>query len=165
MATAFAEANVTGLKSRSFTVAPQPLTAIENVAYEALKQIANEGRRATQPELCAATGVGYQTGALPAILKRLEEKGHITRQVFQRGMTVCIVETGQCTAAPECTVPHWRSITDRPPTPAIHQVRQHDMSIARWIETEARTKGRNMADFLVELVLRGAQDYRADQEI
>jgi hypothetical protein len=123
------------------------------------------GEPVTRADICVAVGSSnHEGGTGPGILNRLESKGYIERKVFQRGVQVCIVATGQCTAPPPCTVPHWRTITERPPSPAIHQVAERDMTLARWIETEARATGRNMADFLVELVRRGAQDYRADKE-
>lgn len=143
-----------------------PLTAIESIALESLKQIASEGRRATQPELCAATGVAYQSGAITGILNRLERKGHITRQIFQRGMIVCIAETGQCTAPPSDTSPHWR-LRDRssdPPAPAIQQTRQRDVSLFTMIEQAARTEGKPITEFLVDLVYIGWHGYAAERE-
>jgi hypothetical protein len=141
-----------------------PLTVIERIALECLKQIAAEGRQATQPELCAATGVGYQTGALPAILKRLEDKGHIKRQVFQRGMIVCIPALNVCTAPPKDTSPHWRLRTERVPTPAIQAVREHAKPVAAMIEAEARLRGVPLASFLADLVYIGWHGYQTEKE-
>jgi hypothetical protein len=163
MATAFCEADMTGLKSRSFTVSNPPLTAVERVALDHCSSKARNSEPVTQMSLADAIGSQNTTGGTSAgVLARLESKGYITRQVYQRGVQVCIVATGECTAPPSCLTPHWRSITDRVPVPAIHQVRQRDMNTALWIETEARAKGRDMADFLMELVRRGVQDYRAE---
>ena len=140
------------------------LSQVESIALECLKQIASEGRQATQPELCAATGVGYQQGTLPAILRRLEDKGYITRTFYQRGMQVHITSTGQSTAAPRCTAPHWRNRTDRVQSPAIHTVRQRDHSTASLIEMEARRSGKHMSDFLADLVYIGWHAYQAEKE-
>jgi hypothetical protein len=167
MATAFREGELMAreLKSRSFTISNPPLSTVEQVALEHCAQQARKGAAVTQLTLMQAVGSQNTTGGTSAgILGRLESKGYIERKVYQRGVQVCIVATGECTAAPACTVPHWRTITDRAPLPAIHQLRQHDIPLARWIETEARTNGVPIADFLEQLVRRGAQDYRAEQE-
>jgi hypothetical protein len=141
-----------------------PLTVIERIALECLKQIASEGRRATQAELCAATGVNYQTGALPAILRRLEDKGHIKREIYQRGMTICIPSLGVCTAPPQDQSPHWRQRTDRVPSPTIQPVRERAKPVAAMIETEARLLGKSLTDFLADLVYIGWHEYQAEKE-
>jgi hypothetical protein len=144
-----------GLKSKSFTVFKPPLTQIESIALESLKQIAMEGRRATQAELCAATGVTYQQGTLPAILGRLETKGYITRKRFQRGFQVWISGTDLATKEPENTAPHWRDRTEGCPAPAIHQIRQRAMPLAQMIETKARALGKPLHEFLIDCVYVG----------
>jgi hypothetical protein len=144
--------------------ANEALTVIERIALESLKQIATEGRRATQAELCAATGVNYQTGALPAILRRLEDKGYIKREVFQRGMTICIPSLGICTAPPIDRSPHWRQRTASVPTPAIQPIRERAKPIASMIETESRLLGKSMTDFLADLVYIGWHEYQAEKD-
>lgn len=142
----------------------EPLTVIERIALESLKQIAHEGRQATQPELCAATGVGYQTGALPAILKRLEDKGYITRKVYQRGMTVCIPSLNICTLPPKDTSPHWRARTDRVPAPAIQALEQRAKPLASMIEAKARSLGKPLHEFLMDCVYVGFHEIQRDAE-
>lgn len=145
--------------------ANMPLSVVERIALAHCVDQARAGRAVTQESIMLAIGSQNTTGGTSAgVLKRLEEKGYITRTAYQRGVQVCIVSTGQCTAPPPCRVPHWRTIKDRVPVPAIHQIRQRDMPLAQWIETEARRIGRDHLDFLQELVRRGTQDYRADQE-
>ncbi len=141
-----------------------PLTVNEKIAFECLKQIAAEGRCATQAELCAAVGVGYQQGTMPAMLQRMERKGYITRTVFQRGMIVCLTDLGICTAPPKDQSPHWR---DRPkadpvPTPAIHLVR--NLPIAAQLEQDARAEGKTLAEHLMNLIYIGHHGYRAERE-
>lgn len=151
------------VQGKNFTLSNPPLTAVESIALECLKQIASEGRTATQPELCAATGAGYQTGTVPAILNRLEKKGYITRQVFQRGMIVHIVATGQTTRAPNDQTPHWRLRTDRVPAPAIQHFRERAKPVAAMIEAEARLLGKSLTDFLSDLVYIGWHEYQAEK--
>ena len=146
-------------------LANPPLSSVERAALEHCEKAAACGDPVTQMSVMQAIGSQNTTGGTSAgVLGRLEAKGYIERHVYQRGVKVCIVATGQCTAEPECTVPHWRTLKDRAPVPAIHQIRQRDMSLAQWVETEARRTNRDCLDFLQELVRRGAQDYRADQE-
>lgn len=140
------------------------LTAIESIALECLKQIAREGRQATQPELCAATGAMYQSGTVPAILKRLEQKGYITRKVYQRGFAVSISGTNLSTAEPPNTAPHWRDRTDQVQSPAIHMVRQKMPQASVLIEQEARKLGKPMSDFLADLVYIGWHEYQREGE-
>lgn len=145
--------------------ANQGLTTIESIALECIKQIVREGRRATNAELCAAIGSeNYDGGTGPGVLARLEAKGFITRHRFQRGMQVCIAATGQCTAPPRDTSPHWRLRTEQVPTPAIQTVRERNKPIASMIEAEARTSGKQMTDFLADLVYIGWFAYLAEKE-
>jgi hypothetical protein len=140
-----------------------PLTTIERIAMECLRQIASEGRQATLIELCAATGLNYQTGGVPAILKRLEDKGYIKRTVFQKGMIVCIPSLNICTAPPQDKSPHWRQRTERVPTPTIQAVRERNKPIASMIEAEARQLGKAPAEFLADLVYIGWSEYQAEK--
>jgi hypothetical protein len=154
------------VKNRSFELSNPPLTSVEKVAYEHCRDKARNGEAVTHLSVMDAIGSQNTTGGTSAgVLQRLEAKGYIERRTYQRGVQVCIVATGECTAQPPCLTPHWRMITDRPPVPAIHQVRQRDMTLAQWIEAEARRTNRDHLDFLQELVRRGAQDYRADLEM
>jgi hypothetical protein len=100
---------------------------------------------------------------VPGIMRRLEVKGFIKRNIFQRGRQVCIVETGECTAAPPCTAPHWRQRTETTPTPAIQQIRER-VPMAAEIEMEARRLGKHVTEFLADLVYIGWHEYRAEQE-
>jgi len=156
---------MTAVRGRRLTLSNPPLTFIEQAALEHCASKASTGESVTQVSLTAAIGSQNTAGSTAAgVLNRLESKGYIERRAFQRGVQVCIVATGQCTAPPPCTVPHWRTITDRAPLPAIQEVRKRDMSLAQWIESTARGLGRDYLDFATELLRRGAQDFRAEQE-
>jgi hypothetical protein len=94
-------------------------------------------------------------GTAPGVLNRLEQKGYITRTFYQRGLQVCDVETGLCTAPPNSRATHWRHRTDRIPTMPAHTLRERSMSAAQVIESEARRLGKSLMDFQMELILNG----------
>ena len=115
-------------------------------------------------EIAAELGSqNYDGGTVPGIMRRLEAKGYITREIYQRGRQVCIVSTGQCTAPPKDTSPHWRLRTDRVPSPAIQAVRQKRQDVCALIEQEARRLGKPMSDFLADLVYIGWHSYDAER--
>jgi hypothetical protein len=101
---------------------------------------------------------------IPGIMRRLEAKGFITRRIFQRGRQVCITATGQCSAPPACTAPHWRLRAETPPTPPVQQVRQKWPSLSAAIEQEARQLRKPMTDFLADLVYIGWHEFQAEAE-
>lgn len=151
--------------SRSFTLSQPDLTAVEKTALACLKRIASDGREATQDEVrerVSGTGAGMAT----AIINRLVSKGyveHVLGHPLQKGMWLRIVSTNQVTAQPKCTVPHWRTIKDRAPAPAIHTVRARDVSLAQWIEATSRSLSVDYLDFMMDLIRRGAQDFKAEE--
>jgi hypothetical protein len=153
------------VRSRGFTLSECPLTAIESIALECLKQIASEGRQATQPEICAAIGVtNIQSGTVPAVLSRLEQKGYITREYYQRGMMICIRATGQCTIPPANRAPHWRNRVEAVPTPAIQAIRERSQSVAKWMEEKARREGKSLHEFAMDCAYAGAHAIMAEEE-
>jgi hypothetical protein len=146
-------------------IANAPLSTIESIALECIRQIASEGRRATKAEICAAIGSdNYEGGTVSGVIGRLESKGYIQRETYQRGMKLCIVATGQCTAPPRDTSPHWRLRTESVPTPAIQAVRERNKPVSAMIEAEARQLGKHQADFLADLVYIGWHEYQAEKE-
>jgi hypothetical protein len=152
------------LRSRGFTLSNPPLSPIEQAVLGVCEKAAAEGR-----ELDSIEDMRMELGALsystvPGVMKRLEEKGYITRQIFQRGRLVCITSTGQCTAPPRDQTPHWRVRTDRVQTPAIQSVRERSKPIAAMIEAEARLLGKSLSDFLGDLVYIGWSEYQAEKE-
>lgn len=165
MATVLAEAAMNEVRGRSITLSNPPLSVVESIAFETLKQIASEGRRATKAELCAAIGSdNYEGGTAPGVVNRLEQKGYVSTQRFQRGFQVCIVATGQCTALPNDTTPHWRLRIAQVPTPAIQSFREKAKPISVMIEAEARLLGKSLTDFLSDLVYIGWHEYQAEKE-
>lgn len=147
------------LLSKSFTIAPVPLTATESIALECLKQIANEGREATQAEITSCIGSGNEAGSTATgVVNRLVAKGyveHVTGNPLQRAIWVRIVSTGQATAEPKCTVVHWRYRTELAPAPAIHQIRERNRSLAQMIEAKSRELQKPIHEFLMDCVYAG----------
>jgi hypothetical protein len=140
------------------------LTQIERDVLAICRRAAVEQRELEPTEvIMARLGLsGY--GTVPGVLKRLEAKGLISRSIYQRGRQVCIVETGQCTAPPSNTAPHWRLREENVPTPAIQQVRQKMPQASVLIEQEARRLGKHMSDFLADLVYIGWHEYDQRRE-
>lgn len=153
------------VRGRSFTLSNPPLSVTERIALACVEQIASEGRRVSQDEINAAIGSQNTTGSTAAgILGRLEAKGYIERHIYQRGVQVCIVSTGQCTAPPANTAPHWRLRTEQVPAPAIQAIRERAKPIAAMIEAEARMLGKPMSEFLADLVYIGWHTLEAEKE-
>lgn len=157
------EEPIAGILSKSFTLYKAPLTPIEQRVLERYVLAAAAGQPAPSIEEIAKHIGASGVATVPGITKRLEEKGYITRQIYQRGRTVCIVETGQCTLPPKDQTPHWRHRTDRVPTPAIQSVRERVKPVAAMIEAEARLLGKSVSDFLADLVYIGWHEYQAEK--
>jgi hypothetical protein len=136
------------------------LTGVEMVALDFLTDAANAGRQVTQQQLAIAVGSqSPNSGTAPGILKRLENKGRIRRKYFQRGVQVCIVATGQCTAEPACKAPHWREIANKSetitPVMAIHQVEAEVPNIAAYIHMMMREENMSYQSASIALLSRG----------
>lgn len=89
------------------------------------------------------------------IVQRLEEKGLIEVQRFQRTRQVCIVATGKCTARPINTAPHWRDRPKETPSPSIAIVRERKPNLAGEIMAWAGSRNVAYADALADLVFVG----------
>jgi SOS-response transcriptional repressor LexA len=139
------------------------LSPIERDVLLLCEEAARHGQPAPSIEelTCAIGATGVST--VPGIMKRLEAKGYITRQIFQRGRTICITSTGQCTLPPHDRTPHWRTRTEQVPTPAIQAVREKVKPVAAMIEAEARLLGKSLSDFLGDLVYIGWAEYAAEK--
>ena len=73
-----------------------------------LEFAAKEGQPCPKNEtFCMRLGFASTSGPV-AMLARLERKGMIRVQRFQRSRVVEIIASGKKTAAPENTTPHWR---------------------------------------------------------
>jgi hypothetical protein len=141
-----------------------PLTTVERIVLERCRAAAAAGEKAPSIEELSSEIGATGVATVPGIMKRLEAKGYITRQIFQRGRIVCIAATGQCTAPPKDTSPHWRLRTEPVPTPAIQAVRERNKPVGAMIEAEARQLGKHHSDFLADLVYIGWHAYQAEKE-
>jgi DNA-binding MarR family transcriptional regulator len=145
------------LLSRSFTIQQPELSVTESIALECLKQIASEGREATQDEVRSSVG-GEGAGTATGIINRLVAKGyveHVTGNPLQRAIWVRIVATGQATAEPKCKIVHWRYRKEKVPAPAIHQIRERSKSLASMIEAKAKLLNKPVHEFLMDCVYVG----------
>ncbi len=133
-----------------------PLSAVERTALELCRERADLELPITQADIAAAIGSqNFSGGTAPGVLNRLEGKGYITRTFFQRGVQVCIPETGQCTAPPSCTAAHWRNRKEKVQSPPPRAVRVQNPSAAVIIEREARAANIPIQEFLMDLVFNG----------
>ena len=77
--------------------------------FAMLKFAANEGQPCPKNEtFCMELGFASTSGPV-AMLARLERKGMIRVQRFQKSRMVEIIASGKKTAEPENTTPHWRA--------------------------------------------------------
>ncbi len=152
------------LQSRSFTVSQQELTPIEQSVMDFCKRAAAEGRPLESADTIAAAIGATGVSTVAGIMKRLEQKGYITRQIFQRGRVVCIAETGQCSLPPNDTSPHWRLRTENVPAPAIQAVRERAPSVMVMVEKYAKLEGCDTQTMLHHFVYIGAHAYAAEKE-
>ena len=134
------------------------LSAVEKTALEFCQRRAAEGKPVTRADIAVAIGSqNLWGGTAPGVLNRLEAKGYITRTYYQRGVQVCIAETGQCTAPPASRATHWRHREEAVQSPPLHQLRQSRPAATKIIEREAALSGHSMQDFLMDLVFNGLE--------
>jgi DNA-binding transcriptional MocR family regulator len=109
----------------------------------------------TSEEIAFQLDIGLST--VPTILRRLEARGLIRRQIFQRTRQVTIVSTGRSTAMPTNTAPHWRQRPPgvRVPTPALGVLRSRDPEATARIMVLARRRGAELHVYLADLVWNG----------
>lgn len=128
----------------------------ERIVLQALVRAANAGQRCpTADDLLELLPHLNSVSTTVVILKRLERKGMIKVDRYQRARRVTILKSGKATAAPSSLAPHWR---DRPrdvPAPAQHVVQQRKPDTAAQIFAEARKLGISPQDFLAQLVWEG----------
>jgi hypothetical protein len=145
-----------GIKSRSFTLGVAQLSVIEQVAYDCIERIADEGREVSQQEIGEAIGYSIPATAT-GVINRLVAKGYVEHVGgrLQKALWLRIVATGRTTAEPRNKTPHWRYRTEKVPAPAIHRVAEHAKPLAEMIEAKASSLGKPLADFLMDCVYVG----------
>lgn len=135
------------------------LTAWERTILDAIVDAAEHGRPAPKAielqDLCGCLSISITVH----IVRRLERKGLIRVERYQRSRRITIVSTGRTTAAVSNRTPHWRS-KPRPaslPAPTLAKIRERDEDFARELMRAAREEKMEFGDFLVELVWTGWQ--------
>jgi DNA-binding MarR family transcriptional regulator len=91
------------------------------------------------------------------LVRRLELRGLILVERFQRTRRITLVSTGKRTAAVSNETPHWRSAPRKRSAPSVplSYVQQRKPDLAREMIVAARREGLSMQDFLGELVWAG----------
>ncbi len=141
------------------------LSSTEASILSALTDAAARGLRCPTNEDLADM-LGLRAVSSPVwLMQRLEARGAIRVERFQRERRVTIVATGQATAAVRNPAPHWR---DRPrdvPAPSPSQLRERRPDTAGAIMAEARRQHVAPAEFLADLVWRGWRQWQDEQVI
>jgi len=91
------------------------------------------------------------------LVRRLERRGLILVERFQRTRRITVLSTGKRTAAVSNQTPHWRS-SSRPraaPSVPISYVQARKPDLAREMIVAARREGLSVQDFLGALVWAG----------
>lgn len=135
----------------------------EDVILNALVQAAEVGSPCPTADdlsdLIGSSSVSTTVG----IMQRLEKRGIIKIERYQRERRVTIVKTGAKTAQVKTPVPHWRDRPRAVPSPAFEVVRRRDPEASQALMVAARHEGRALSDFLADMVWLGFQQYRAIQ--
>jgi hypothetical protein len=118
----------------------------------------------TNDDFSHAIGCALGSATTPTILHRLEAKGLIAVKRYQRSRQVIDIRTGKSTAAPANTAPHWRDRKkrDNVPTPALGAMRVRNAEMTARIMVAARREGRDLIDFLGDLVWMGFHVYEEE---
>jgi DNA-binding MarR family transcriptional regulator len=103
-------------------------------------------------ELIGSQSVSTTVG----IMHRLESKGLIRVERYQRTRRVMIVATGKATREPKNKAMHWRKRPASMPAPSLSVVRTRSPDVAQVLASAARREDRGLADFLADLVWEGA---------
>lgn len=131
------------------------LSAREALILAALEQAAERGLPCPDHADLNALIACTSTSTSPTIVRRLEEKGYIVVERFQRSRQVRIVATGKMTQEPKNKAPHWR---DRPrdmPTPSRAEVERRAPTIAAQIFAQAARMNKPVVEYLADLVFVG----------
>lgn len=90
-----------------------PLTEIERSVLEFVERAALQERELESNE-AIADALGFSgTGTIRGIMLRLERKGYVRIESYQRGRKVYATRVERWTRPPMCVVPHWRTVFDQ----------------------------------------------------
>jgi DNA-binding MarR family transcriptional regulator len=133
------------------------LTAMEREALALIAEATEAGRQApTADDIQERTGCNSISTTVN-LVRRLELRGLIEVERFQRTRRITLVSTGKRTAAVSNQTPHWRNTPRKRSAPAVplSYVQQRKPDLAREMIGAARREGLSMQDFLGELVWAG----------
>jgi hypothetical protein len=132
------------------------LTPWEQRAFAAIEAAANEGRRfPTADDLMEAIGCESHASTVN-VVARLELRGLITVERFQRERVGTIVATGKRTAEPKTRAKHWRERVEHLPEP-LHLIRRRDQKLFQAVLLEARRERKSPTQMLARLVAEAMQ--------
>lgn len=139
------------------------LTPWEARAYATIVEAAEQSRPApTADELQERCGCESVSTTVD-LVHRLERRGLITVERYQRSRRITIIATGKATAPVKNTTPHWRT-QPRPralPTPPVQQLRMRQPDVTAEIIRAAHADNMRLDDFIAELVWAGWQQRAA----
>ncbi|ODP39268.1 hypothetical protein [Sphingomonas turrisvirgatae] len=135
----------------------------EAIIYRALDQAAREGRPCpANEELSALLGCSSDSTS-PTIVTRLDRRGYIRVQRYQRSRQVTIIRTGMSTAEPASKAPHWRDRPKNIPAPAPDSIKAKRPDTFSQIVMAANRERRPIADFLADLVWIGFDAFKQEE--
>lgn len=139
------------------------LTNDERIILTALIRAARLGEKCpTNEDLLGLLPERSSLSGIIKIMQRLEARGTITVERYQRSRRVTIVASGQSTQDPANKALHWRQ-RPRPknvPAPSLTALTERKPELARLIHTEARKRGKAPQEFLCDLVWFGWNSLR-----
>ena len=93
------------------------------------------------------------------LVQRLERKGLIRVERYQRTRRITVLATGKATAPVANKTPHWRTKKrpGRMPSASLHALKARDPDMTMAIIKAARREGMGLDDFVAELVWAGWQ--------
>lgn len=133
------------------TVHPAIEDPWEHMIYWAHVRAAEAGELVKLKADLAAT-LDCSESTLTTIEQRMELKGWIKVDRYQRGRRVTIMSTGKKTAQPLSTAPHWRGRPEHTDG-AFSLMRMRHPDMAQAMLCEARRQRKSPATFMVELML------------
>lgn len=143
------------------------LTPNERSVYDFIEAAAAEDRE-LEPNDEIAHQCGWSgTGTVSDILRRLERKGVIKVESFQRGRKVWVARMEKWTAAPPCTAPHWRDVyrESRGKTPTVPPARIATVAnVAMTVNQIMRERNLPMVEAQVLLMSYGVGAYLSERE-
>lgn len=135
------------------------LSAWEREVLACIAEAAEAGRVApTGDELQERCGC-ESISTTVHLVQRLERKGLIRVERYQRTRRITILSTGKATAPVVNKTPHWRT-KKRPgrlPSSSLHALKTRDPDMTMAIIKAARREGMALDDFIAELVWTGWQ--------